>query len=54
MERLSNIQKPNRSHVIGQVVFFKRMRLKAMWRCIEVITPNTTYKAFGLEKQCKA
>lgn len=39
------------SHVIGQVVFIKSVSLKAMRRCIKVVTSNATYEAFCLHKK---
>lgn len=38
-------------HVVGQVVLVKRVRLKAVRRCVKVVTPDATYEAFCLEKK---
>lgn len=38
------------SHVIGQVVFIQSVGLKAVRRCIKVVTSDATYKAFSLHR----
>lgn len=38
------------SHVIGEVVFIEGVGLKAVRRCVKVVTSNATYEAFCLHR----